>query len=340
MHRLIYCSTLSLLSLAAIASAFAASKSSHSHHFDNPIVEQRADPWLVRHDSGCYTFIGTSPQFDQIELRQSCDLNQLDSATPKVIWQKHDSGPMSLNIWAPELHQIDDHWYIYFAASSVEQPFNIRMYVLANEHENPLEGEWQERGQLTTHIDSFSLDATVFEHHGQHYLAWAQQDAEASYNSAIWLAKMKSPTEIELPPTLLTEPTLDWEIQGYKVNEGPAVIAKHGRIFMTYSASATDHRYAMGLLHVPEDADLLDASVWQKSPQPVFATNAELSRFGPGHNGFVKCPQGDHDLMIYHARDYQQLQGGPLGDPNRHARLRVVDWDEHGMPDFRPAEAD
>jgi len=44
---------------------------------DNPIVVQRADPWLVRHDDGCYTFIGTSPKFDEIELRQACRLNDL-----------------------------------------------------------------------------------------------------------------------------------------------------------------------------------------------------------------------------------------------------------------------
>ena len=38
---------------------------------DNPIVLQRADPQLVRHDNGCYTFIGTSPKFDEIALRQA-----------------------------------------------------------------------------------------------------------------------------------------------------------------------------------------------------------------------------------------------------------------------------
>ena len=80
---------------------------------DNPIVIQRADPWIVRHDdTGCYTFIGTSPKFDEIELREACRLNDLKIAEPKVIWKKNAKGPMSVNIWAPELHEVDGDWYI------------------------------------------------------------------------------------------------------------------------------------------------------------------------------------------------------------------------------------
>ena len=106
---------------------------------DNPIVLQRADPWLVRDDkTGCYTFIGTSPKFDEIELRQACRLNDLKLAEPKVIWHKNDKGPMSTNIWAPELHKVDGSWYIHFAAGDVEKPFSIRMFVLKNDSNNPM----------------------------------------------------------------------------------------------------------------------------------------------------------------------------------------------------------
>ena len=89
---------------------------------DNPIVVQRADPWIVQHEDGCYTFIGTSPKFDEIELRAACRLNDLKIAEPKVIWRKNDKGPMSVNIWAPELHEVDGDWYIYFAAGDVDAP--------------------------------------------------------------------------------------------------------------------------------------------------------------------------------------------------------------------------
>ena len=308
---------------------------------DNPIVQQRADPFLYRDaSSGCYHFTATVPDFSALEIRSACRLQDLQQAEPVLVWHKKASGPMSANIWAPELHRIDQRWYLYFAAGDRERPFHIRMYVLSNDHVDPKQGQWREEGQLQTHIDSFALDATTFEHNGQRYLVWAQQDAAATYNSALWLAKMQSPTQIVPPVVKLTEPELDWEVQGYKVNEGPAVLIRHGRVLLTYSASATDHRYAMGMLWADANADLLDSASWQKGSSPVFATNAELKRFGPGHNSFVLAEDGKTDLMLYHSRDYQQLQGSALTDPNRHARIRLLGWDAEGWPLFRPEQPD
>lgn len=318
-----------------------ANRSTSVAPIDNPIVLQRADPWLVRDDkTGCYTFIGTSPKFDEIELRQACRLNDLKLAEPKVIWHKNDKGPMSTNIWAPELHKVDGSWYIHFAAGDVEKPFSIRMFVLKNDSENPMDGQWQEMGQLKTHFDSFSLDATTFSHNGKRYLVWAQQNQPATYNSALWIAEMDSPTSIKEPIVAITEPTLDWEVQGYKVNEGAAVMIREGKVLLTYSASATDHHYAMGLLWADADADLLDPASWHKKPQPIFASNEKLGRFGPGHNSFVKAEDGVTDLLIYHSRDYKELQGNPLTDPNRHARARVITWDENGFPVLSPDKPD
>jgi len=308
---------------------------------DNPIVLQRADPWIYKDsNTGCYFFIGTAPEFDRIELLHACRLNDLKLAPPKVIWRKKSSGPMSVNIWAPELHFIDDTWYIYFAAGDVAAPFSIRMYVLANSNEDPLSDHWREEGQIKTHLDTFSLDATTFSHRGKRYLIWAQMDAEHSYNSALWIAEMASPTSIKKPIVQLSKPDLAWETLGYKVNEGAAVIARHNKIFITYSASATDDRYAMGLLWADANADLLDANSWHKSPEPIFATDSHLGRYGPGHNSFTLAEDGTTDLMIYHARDYQEIQGTPLTDPNRHARARVLLWNKNGFPDFQATLAD
>ncbi len=329
-----------LLAFAAIAFPFTAGYAAEPL-LDNPLVLQRADPWIVRHDdTGCYSFIATAPEFDRIELRQACRLNDLKLAEPKVLWRKKASGPMSANIWAPELHRIDGVWYIYFAAGEQDKAFNIRMYALSNTHDDPAKGKWQEAGRVHSHLDSFSLDATHFEHQGKHYTVWAQMDADRSYNSALWIAELETPTTIGERVGLLSEPLLDWERLGYKVNEGAAFIAHGDRIFLFYSASATDHRYAMGLLWADKNADLLDPASWHKSPEPIFSTNADLQRFGPGHNSFVMAEDGETPLMIYHARDYRDLQGTPLTDPNRHTRARVLHWDENGFPDLRPEEAD
>ncbi len=96
----------------------------------------------------------------------------------------------------------------------------------------------------------------------------------------------------------------------------------------------------MGLLWADEDADLLDPTSWNKSPQPVFSTNERLDRYGPGHNSFVLAEDGRTDLMIYHSRDYLELKGSPLTDPNRHARARVLHWDANGFPVFEQERGD
>ena len=117
-------------------------------------------------------------------------------------------------------------------------------------------------------------------------------------------------------------------------------LKKHGKIFVTYSASATNHNYCVGLLWIDENVDLLDAFNWHKSPGPVFYTNTDVKRFGPGHNSFTTSRDGKTDIMIYHARDYKEIQGNELEDPNRATRARVIRWTSSGFPDFRQNEGD
>lgn len=45
-------------------------------------------------------------------------------------------------------------------------------------------------------------------------------------------------------------------------------------------------------------------------------------------------------MLVYHARNYTEIEGDPLYDPNRHTRLKHVRWDENGMPDFGIPPAD
>lgn len=298
------------------------------------LVPQRADPQIYRTETGDYYFIATAPKFDRIQLRHATSLQGIPSAEEKTIWEKHEAGPMSENIWAPELHRFNNTWYIYFAAGEKGVGGSIRMYVLANESADPLQGEWKELGRVKTARDSFSLDATVFEHKDQRYLVWAQRDPEGIMNSALYLATLESPTTLGEAEVEITRPTLDWEIQGYKVNEGAAVIIRNGKIFISYSASATDHRYAVGLVWADVDDDLLDKNSWQKSPEPIFFTHEKLKRFGPGHNSFTLADDGKTDVLVYHARDYAELQGTPLSDPNRHTYIRTLGWNAEGFPDF------
>ncbi len=299
----------------------------------NPLILQRADPHLTRHTDGYYYFMGTVPEYDRLELRRAKTIAALATAEPKTIWRKHAAGPMGAHIWAPELHFIDGTWFVYFAAGAAEKVWDIRIYVLENASANPFEGEWVERGQLKTNWESFALDATTFVHRGVRYLCWAQKDPKIKGNTNLYLAKMDRPTSIVGAQVMLSKPDLPWEQIRYWVNEGPAFLAHGNKVFLTYSAAGTGAEYGLGRLTADADANLLDAKSWTKSPTPVFATNEANGIFGPGHNSFLTTPDGA-DLIVFHARNYAEIKGDPLHDPNRHTRVQPFTWRADGTPDF------
>lgn len=307
----------------------------------NPIVLQRADPYVIRY-KGTYYFTGSYPAFDRIALRKASRLEDLQRAEEVVIWEKHETGPMSHLIWAPELHRIQNKWYIYFGAApndgQSDDTFNHRIFCLENEAEDPTTGTWVERGKVETGMDTFSLDATSFELNGSQYLVWGQQDLDIPGHSNLYIARMENPWTLDTTPVMLAKPEYDWECIRFKVCEGPAVITHGDRIYITYSASGTGPEYAMGMLTADLDADLLDAASWSKSPNPVFTTNAEAHMYGPGHNSFTKAEDDVTDVMVYHVRNYTEIVGDPLYEPNRQACAKTISWGAEG-PIFGKPEA-
>lgn len=308
-----------------------------TQRYSNPLVEQRADPWVYLHTDGFYYFTASVPEYDRIELRRAKRIEELAQAEPVTVWRKHETGLLSANIWAPEIHAIDGKWYIYFAAARTTETndglFDHRMYVLENDSANLLEGEWTEKGQVKTAWESFALDATVFRHRGTLYYVWAQKDPEIPGNSNLYISAMLNPWTLTGPQVMISTPEYPWEKIGFLVNEGPAVLIRGGKVLLAYSASATDHHYCMGLLSADEDADLLDPASWSKSAEPVFCTSEAAGQYGPGHNSFTVNEDGE-DVLIYHARNYKEITGDPLYDPNRHTRAQVFGWKADGMPDF------
>jgi GH43 family beta-xylosidase len=225
---------------------------------------------------------------------------------------------------------------MYFAAGPSgggEDVFRIRTWAVACDGPDPMTGTWRVLGQFQAPWDSFNLDSTSFVHRGTRYFAWAQREPGIETNSNLYLAPLKTPLTLAAKAVRLSVPTLDWEIQGFKVNEAPAVLERHGRLFMTYSASATDQRYCLGMLTARADADIMQASSWTKSPQPVFTTSAATGVYGPGHNSFTVDEQG-RDMLVYHGRDYAAIKGDPLFDPNRHTRVQRLYYQADGTPDF------
>ena len=303
--------------------------------YANPIVPQRADPYVYLHEDGFYYFTASVPEYDRIIVRRAATIQDLGEAEERTVWTYHASGPMSQHIWAPEIHHIDGRWYIYFAAGEREDIWKIRPYVLACEGPDPMQDAWVERGPMralrpeSEAFTDFSLDMTTFKHRGARYAIWAEKRNNVSN---LYIDKMVDPCTIEGREALIATPEHAWEKVGFWVNEGAAVLRRNGKVFVAFSASATDHNYCMGLLSADEDSDLTDPASWTKSARPVFESSEETEQYGPGHNSFTV--ENGQDVIVYHARPYKEIEGNPLYDPNRHARAQTFGWNADGTPNF------
>ena len=308
--------------------------------YNKPFIEQRADPYILRADDGKYYFTASVPEYDRIVLRCADSLKGLAAAEEKTIWTKHESGEMSRHIWAPELHYLFGKWYIYFAAGEQDNMWKIRPFILECQGPDPMKDEWIEKGKIRRSDDdiysfeAFSLDSTMFEHKGEWYYIWAEKVSVGIQISNLYIAKMESATKLATAQVLLTTPDYDWERVDIWVNEGPAVIRHDGRIFVTYSASATGECYCMGMMSIDENADILDPKAWKKERYPVLSSDAGKGFFGPGHNSFTEDGEGN-PVCVFHARTYRDITGDPLYDPNRHTMLMRVEWNPEGYPVFK-----
>ncbi len=305
--------------------------------FLNPILTSAPDPWVWQQD-GYYYFTHTTAV--NLKLYRTRDITKLAQAESKVVWTPPYSGMNSKQIWAPEIHFLDGHggnrrWYFYYAADDGDN-HNHRMWVLENASENPLEGEWVDKGQLMLPDDKWAIDVSVFEHKGQLYCIWSGWEGDENVSQNIYIVKMQNPWTPEGERVMISTPEYDWEKQGSNddlptVNEGPQFLQKDKNLFIVYSASGcwTDD-YTLGLLTTSADADLMNPNSWKKSETPVFEKNPQGRAFAPGHNGFFKSPDGKEDWIIYHANAESGLGCGG----ERSTRIQKFTWNTDGTPDF------
>ena len=295
----------------------------------------RADPYLYKYE-GKYYFTGSYPEYDRIELTCADSVNGIAAAVPKTVWMKpHD---YSAHVWAPELHYVMGQWVIYFAYSdNASSAWDIKCHALKLNGDDPMHDEWVDVGVIERLPDdnfafnSMSLDMTVFENNGSWYAIWAQKPS----SSNLYIAELETPFKIKTKPMLLTRPDYSWEKGGGEsVNEGPAVLKHAGKIFVTFSASATDANYCMGLLELDAADDPMVKGNWTKYSEPVFRTNASLKIYGPGHNCFVEGDEGEQ-LCVLHFRNYNGFNtSNSLYDFNRHAHVMKITFDRYGIPQF------
>jgi GH43 family beta-xylosidase len=300
--------------------------------FMNPLLPSGPDPWVIRQGDAYYY---THTQGNKISLWKTPKMSLLKDAPVQTVWTPPPTGANSRNIWAPELHYLNNKWYLYYTAGATADLGTQRTFVLENGNADPRTGTWTDRGQIgDTAANFFAIDATVFSYNNKNYLIWSGQASAADNSQRLYIAVMSDPWTISGSRSLISSPQLAWETNGAPpaVNEGPEILKNPaGRIFLIYSASGcwTDE-YALGMLTLKEGGDPLNASDWTKSSQPVFTKNTANGAYGPGHNSFFKSVDGTEDWILYHANP---STGQGCGD-FRNPRMQKFTWKTDGSPDF------
>ncbi|WP_225986484.1 family 43 glycosylhydrolase [Rufibacter sp. LB8] len=296
--------------------------------FSNPLMTSGADPWVVK--SGNFYYY-THTLGNRVGIYKTQHMSQLSKAPLTTAWLPPTSGAYSKNIWAPELHQINGKWYVYFAADDGNDA-NHRMYVIENASPDPTAGSWTFKGKIAPTTDRWAIDGTILEHGGQMYFVWSGWEGTNNPGvQQIYIAKMTNPWTLEGDRVMISRPTQNWEMNGL-VNEGPEVLKNAaGKVFLIYSASGcwTDD-YALGRLTLRDNGNPMNPDDWIKAPTPVLKTNANNNAFGPGHNGFFKSPDGTEDWIIYHANSFSGEGCGAARSP----RMQKFTWNTDGTPNF------
>ncbi|MGZ5190371.1 MAG: glycoside hydrolase family 43 protein [Flavisolibacter sp.] len=300
--------------------------------FTNPLLTSGPDPWIIKKDNNYYY---THTLGNRISLWKTAKVSDLKNAPVQTVWSAPATGPNSRNVWAPELHFINNKWYLYYTAGSSADLATQRTFVLENANADPLMGTWTDKGQIgDPAANVFAIDGTVFTHNNINYFLWSGQASAADNTQRLYIAQMSDPWTLSSSRVLISSPQYAWETVGAPpaVNEGPEIIKNpNSKVFLIYSASGcwTDD-YALGMLTLKDGGDPLVAGDWMKTNTPVFSKKTSSGVYGPGHNSFFKSADGTEDWILYHANS----AAGQGCTDTRSPRMQKFTWNSNGTPNF------
>ncbi|GAB4816444.1 hypothetical protein N2152v2_003490 [Parachlorella kessleri] len=326
---------------------------------DNWLLEG-AHPFLTR--IGNLYYMLTTRHYD-IGIYKNESLNNMDSVIPYRAWcfdflnvaSKWDTFP-DLPGWgqimAPELHNVDGAWYVYFTGwtwyneSYPTSPPSSppKLWVLKSTTTSP-NGPYV----LSNSLDiTQGLHGTTFKWKGKNYFSWSEiqstKSPDGSPVQCLKLAPMCNATAVGYPRVTISCPEYDWEMGGGKaINEGPAALMQTNRpnpdqLFIVYTAGNSYSQYAgMGMLQLKnQNLDILDPTSWKKEKKPVFKTDSSRLQFGPSNPSFTQAPNGRW-FMAYQARNVSTT-GGFRGDGTSFFKVWVKEFNwKAGIPNFEPA---
>ncbi len=272
-----------------------------------------ADPFVLRLDDGSYVAYGSSGSpatgARVFEALVSDDLLSWWSCGPVLNRLDASDGD---EYWAPEVIQGDGAYWMYFSVGHGIAGHHIRVA----RSESPL-GPFDDQGISLTPGETFAIDAHPFvDADGGRYLYFARDVLDsprpgthlAVVPLASWTAGAADPVEVLAPDADWQIYARDREMYGARFDwhtlEGPSVVRRRGRYWLTYSGGAwTGPGYAVSW--AVADSPL---GPWKPAPTgrpALLRSTAEL--IGPGHSSLTTTPAGD-DAIAFHAWDEERTR--------------------------------
>ena len=306
---------------AAIAS-FAVAHPLLAQTFTNPIAPSGADPWVTQY-KGQYLYVRSDGS--RLYVDRSTNLQNLGQHGSQMVFQPPAGTNYSQNLWAPELHYLDNKWYLYVAADNGPNA-NHRMHVLEGTSQDP-QGTYVYKGKiLTDPNDRWAIDGNVMQLNGGKYFVWSGWPGATDGQQNLYIAPMSNPWTISGPRVQIAAPTAAWERNGLPINEGPTTLQRDGKTHIIYSGSGYwAPQYALGQLTLT-GTNPLDPTHWTKTVGPVFSAGNGV--VGTGHASFTKSPDGGQDWIVYHAHANQPFQDV------RDVRIQQFHWNGDDSPNF------
>ncbi len=298
--------------------------------FYNPLDPDRdnADPCVVWCEETGY-YYGISTGGTKLTLFRARTLDDLFKRGEScVIYEANPKDDTWGCFWAPELHKIDGHWYIYTSTHQTATDRGFKHIIaLTAKTDDPFDGF-----VLGGHINynTFGIDPTVYKWRGKLYIcfsAYANGDGQI-----LAIQAMKSPTEEEGDFTVIARAEYPWElvppyVGGAAINEGAYFVERNERLFIVYSGNGCwSDDYVLGILELVGD-DPLSADCWIKDNEPLLVRGND--NYGPGHATFFTSPKGDELWIAMHCLHGHNPSVMPM---ERHCHCQRVYFDDTGFP--------
>ncbi|WP_295728221.1 family 43 glycosylhydrolase [uncultured Muribaculum sp.] len=309
----------------------------------NIIFESGAYPSAICH-KGMYYYMMQIDRCDTLFLFASPDIRTLVRGQKRMIMRIPGSGMH--NIYSPEIHRINNRWYVYCEADDGGNTDNHELYVFENTSDDPMTGEWVKHGPIVTNKEwNFGLHPSPLVVNDRLYLFWSGWPKRRIENETqcIYIAEMSDPWTLKSERVVISEPEYEWERQWINpdgtrtaypifVNENPQpMISPDGsNVIVPYSASGIWTVYnSLGILYASANSDLLNPKSWVKMPEPQFIPDENAEIYGTSNISVVPDCNSDSYYLMYQAK-HKDTQGHEHSD----VRIKEMHWNDQGFPEF------